>query len=99
LHRAAARKDLNRDCARPYGRLCVYATQMVATTVLTPVWARFLATYPDVPLEVQVSEASADIVVKGFDAGLGLQDRAAADMTILRVMGPVKVAMVGACPA
>ena len=91
-----ALEDLNRERARPYGRLRIYATHMAAAAVLAPVWARFLATYPDVHLEVQVSEASTDIVAKGFDAGLGPQDRAAADMTILRVMGPVKVAVVGA---
>lgn len=37
-----------------------------------------------------------DIVAKGFDAGIGTQDRAAADMIIVRVMGPMKVAVVGA---
>ena len=93
---ADALEDLNRERTRPYGRLRLYATQMAAAAVLAPVWARFLATYPDVHLEVQVSEAATDIVAKGFDAGLGPQDRAAADMTLLRVMGPVKVAVVGA---
>jgi DNA-binding transcriptional LysR family regulator len=34
-------------------------------------------------------------VAKGFDAGIGPQDRAAADMVVVRVMGPVKVAVVG----
>ena len=91
-----ALEDLNRERSRPYGRLRIYATQMAATAVIAPVWARFLATYPDVHLELQVSEAPVDIVARGFDAGLGPHDRAAADMTILRVMGPVKVVVVGA---
>jgi hypothetical protein len=43
-----------------------------------------------------VGEAPIDIVAKGFDAGIGPQDRAAADMIAVRVMGPVKVAVVGA---
>jgi DNA-binding transcriptional LysR family regulator len=91
-----ALEDLNRERSRPYGRLRIYATQMAATAVIAPVWARFLATYPDVHLELQVSEAPVDIVAKGFDAGLGPHDRAAGDMTTLRVMGPVKVVVVGA---
>ena len=33
---------------------------------------------------------------KGFDAGVGTQDRADADMVAVRVMGPLKVAVVGA---
>jgi DNA-binding transcriptional LysR family regulator len=35
-------------------------------------------------------------VAKGFDAGIGPHDRVAADMTAVRVMGPMKVAVVGA---
>ncbi len=93
---ADALEDLNRERSRPFGRLCIYATRMAATAIIAPVWARFLSTYPDVHMELQVSEAPIDIVAKGFDAGLGPQDRAAADMTMRRVMGPVKVAVVGA---
>jgi len=93
---ADALEGLNRERSRPFGRLRLYATHMAAAAVITPVWARFLATYPEVHLELQVSEAPIDIVAKGFDAGLGPQDRAAADMTMLRVMGPVKFAVVGA---
>lgn len=93
---AGALEDLNQERARPYGRLRIYATQMAAVAVIAPVWQRFLSTYPEVHLEVQVSEAPADIVAKGFDAGIGPQDRIAADMTAVRVMGPMKVAVVGA---
>ena len=64
--------------------------------MIAPVWQRFLSTYPEVHLEVQLGEAPIDIVAKGFDAGIGPQDRAAADMIIVRVMGPMKVAVVGA---
>jgi DNA-binding transcriptional LysR family regulator len=35
-------------------------------------------------------------VAKGFDAGIGPKERAAADMIAVRVMGPMKVAVVGA---
>ena len=43
-----------------------------------------------------MGEAPVDIVAKGFDAGIGPQDRAAADMIVVRVTGPMKVAVVGA---
>src|SRR4029077_11153613 len=58
-------------------------------------WARFLSTYPEIHLELAVGERPIDIVAKGFDAGIGPQDRAAADMIAVRVMGPLKVAVVG----
>jgi DNA-binding transcriptional LysR family regulator len=91
-----ALEDLNQERSRPFGRLRIYATHTAAASVIAPVWRRFLSTYPEVHLELQVSEAPLDIVAKGFDAGIGTQDRAAADMIAVRVMGPMKVAVVGA---
>jgi DNA-binding transcriptional LysR family regulator len=85
---ADALEDLNRERSRPFGRLQIYVTNIAAAGVIAPVWQRFLSTYPEVHLELQVGEAPIDIVDKGFDAGVGTQDRA--------VMGPLKVAVVGA---
>jgi DNA-binding transcriptional LysR family regulator len=69
---------------------------MSAAAVIAPVWQRFLSTYPEVHLELQVGEAPVDIVAKGFDAGIGPQNRVAGDMIAVRVVGPMKVALVGA---
>jgi DNA-binding transcriptional LysR family regulator len=63
---------------------------------IAPVWARFLSTFPDVQLEVHTAGAPADTVAKGFDAGIGPKDWAAADMIAVRVTGPMRVAVVGA---
>jgi DNA-binding transcriptional LysR family regulator len=93
---ADALEDLNRERSQPMGRLRVYAIHPAAAAVIAPVWQRFLSTYPEVHLELQLGEAPIDIVAKGFDAGIGTQDRVAADMIIVRVMGPMKVAVVGA---
>jgi DNA-binding transcriptional LysR family regulator len=92
---SGALEDLKGEEGRPFGRLRLYATQLAGTAVVAPVWARFLATFPDVHLELRVDEAPVDIVAMGFDAGIGPQDRAAADMITVRVMGPMKVAVVG----
>jgi DNA-binding transcriptional LysR family regulator len=88
--------DLNGERSRPFGRLRIYSTHLAAAAVIAPVWARFLSTYPDVDLELILDEASIDIVAGGFDAGIGSKDRAAADMVAVRVMAPMKVAVVGA---
>ena len=93
---SSALEDMNQDRNRPEGRLRIYAIHTAAAAVIAPVWQRFLTTYPEVHLEFQLGEAPIDIVAKGFDAGIGARDRAAADMIILRVMGPMKVAVVGA---
>jgi DNA-binding transcriptional LysR family regulator len=88
--------DLNHELSRPYGRLRLFATHMAAVAVVAPVWRRFLSTYPDVQLEVDVGEATIDVVSRGFDAGIGPRDRAPSDMIAVRVTGPLQVAVVGA---
>ena len=91
---AEALEDLNLERARPFGRLRIYVIHMAAASVVAPVRRRFLGLYPDVQLEVQVSEEPIDIVAKGFDAGIGPRDRAAADMIAVRVLGTGNVALV-----
>ena len=93
---AGALEDLNQERQRPLGRLRIYAIHLAAAGVIAPIWGRFLSTYPEVHLELAVGEAPLDIVAKGFDAGIGPQDRAPADMIAVRVTGPMKIAVVGA---
>ena len=88
--------DLKGEQQHPFGHLRLYTTHLASAAVITPVWARFLSTFPDVQLEVHADVAPGDIVAKGFDAGIGPKDWAAADMIAVRVMGPMRVAVVGA---
>ena len=88
--------DLKGEEGHPFGRLRLYVTYLAGAAVMAPVWARFLSTYPDVQLEIHADAAPGDIVAKGFDAGIGPKDWAAADMIAVRVMGPMRVAVVGA---
>ncbi|HUC71162.1 MAG TPA: LysR family transcriptional regulator [Stellaceae bacterium] len=92
---SAALEDLGEEESRPFGRLRVYATHTAAAAVIAPIWSRFLSTYPDVQMELHLDEAPADIVAMGFDAGIGPQDRAEADMIAVRVTGPMKLVVVG----
>ena len=93
---AGALQDLDQERRRPSGRLRIHASIMAAASVIAPVWDRFLTTYPDVHLDLQVDDAPVDIVAQGFDAAVGIRERAAADMIAVRVTGPMKVAVVGA---
>ena len=93
---AGAIEELNETRQRPMGRLRIYALHLAAAAVIAPIWERFLSTYPEVHLELAVGEAPIDLVAKGFDAGIGPRERAPADMIAVRVMGPMKVAVVGA---
>src|SRR5580692_8444228 len=93
---AGALEDLNQERQRPMGRLRIYAVHVAGAALIAPIWQRFLSTYPEVHLELAVGEAPLDIVAKGFDAGIGPRDRMPADMIAVRVMGPMKIAVVGA---
>ncbi len=93
---AGALEGLNEERQRPFGRLKIYANNLATVAVLSPVWQRFLSTYPEVHLEVQVAEPPIDLVAKGFDAGIGPDDKAEADMIAVRGSRPLKVAVVGA---
>jgi DNA-binding transcriptional LysR family regulator len=90
--------DLKGQQEHPFGRLRLYVTHLAGAAVIAPVWARFLSTFPDVQLEIHADAAPRDIVAKGFDAGIGPKDWAAADMIAVRVVGPMRVAVVGAPP-
>src|ERR1700761_3391368 len=83
--------DLKSEQGHPFGRLRLYMTHLAGPAVITPIWARFLSTFPDVRLELHTDVAPVDIVAKGFDAGIGPRDWAAADMIAVRVIGPMRV--------
>src|SRR5215468_6721373 len=88
--------DLKGEQEHPFGQLRLYVTHLAGAAVIAPIWARFLSTFPDVQLEIHADAAPHDIVAKGFDAGIGPKDWAAADMIAVRVVGPMRVAVVGA---
>jgi DNA-binding transcriptional LysR family regulator len=88
--------DLKSEQGHPFGCLRLYVSHLAGAAVIAPIWERFLSTFPDVQLEIRAAEAPLDIVAQGFDAGIGPRDWAAADMIAVRVMGPSRVAVVGA---
>ena len=93
-----ALEDLNAEQGQPFGPLRLHVAHLAAAAVVAPLWGRYLATFPDVQLEVHAASAPVDIVAMGFDAGIGPRDWAPADMIAVRVMGPTRVAVVGAPP-
>lgn len=82
-------EDLDRDRQRPFGRLAIVSVLSAVSAVILPVWARYLAAYPDVQLDLRVDPNPHDIVAEGFDAAIGPIERAAADMVAVRVGGPI----------
>jgi DNA-binding transcriptional LysR family regulator len=88
-------EDLTHEQGHPVGRLRLYAQPTVAMAVIAPVWGRFLSTYPDVQLEVEVGHKATDIVEGGFDASVGPQGWGEADMVAVHISGPFRIVYVG----
>ncbi len=88
--------ELNEERQRTSGHLRIRASPLAANVAIAPMWQRFMSTYPEVHIELQVDIGAADIVASGFDAGIGSKDWVSADMIAVRVTGPVKLVVVGA---
>jgi DNA-binding transcriptional LysR family regulator len=93
---SAALEDLNETRERPFGNLRIHASPVAAAAVIAPMWQRFLATYPDVDIDLSVDVEAVDLAASGFDVGIGPKYWASSDMIAVRVAGPSRVAIVGA---
>lgn len=83
---------------KPAGTVRVSAGDHPAETLLTPAFAKLLTSYPDLRLEVSVSNGFVDIAAEGFDAGVRLGETLAQDMIAVRIGPELRMAVV-ASPA
>jgi len=70
---------------RPGGSLRIIVPPIVATSVIAPLLSRFLSEYPDIRIEVVVSNKPTDIVAERFDAGVRLGKKLEHDMIALKI--------------
>ena len=83
---------------RVAGPLRLNVPRNAAELVIKPMMGRFLATYPDVRLDVVTSDEMVDIVAGGFDAGIRASQHLAQEMIHMPVGPPLRFA-VGGGPA
>jgi DNA-binding transcriptional LysR family regulator len=91
-----ALSDLDGERGSPSGRLRLHVSSGAAAAVVAPVWRDFLAAYPRVQLDLELSDGPVDIVAEGFDAAIAIREFAAADMIAVKVSEPWKAVVVGA---
>src|ERR1051325_3459094 len=80
---------------RPAGRLRLSVPRGVVPILLEPLIASFSRAYPEVEVEIAVSEELVDIATEGFDAGIRLGQFIAADMIAVRLTPPFRLIVVG----
>lgn len=78
-------EDLNRYRAKPMGRLRINVLTDAVRLILAPVLAEYIATYPEVQLEISVQDDFVDIVGAGFDAGIRFGGRVPEDMIAVQL--------------
>jgi DNA-binding transcriptional LysR family regulator len=80
---------------RPSGLLRLSVPRSVVPILLEPLIASFCQAYPEVEVEIAVSEQLVDLAAQGFDAGIRLGQFIAADMVAVRLTPPLRFIIVG----
>ena len=73
--------------ARPTGRLRVSTPIGVAHVFLKPLLARFLSAYPDVRLELELTNRRVDVIGEGFDVALRIRSVLEDSDLVVRQLG------------
>lgn len=88
-----------RDAAdRPVGLLRLSLPWIAGPLLMEPMMGPFLATYPDVQLDLVFDDGFVDLAREGFDAGVRIGELLEKDMIALRIGDPLQMAVL-ASPA
>jgi len=79
----------------PSGTIRITAGDHAIKTILWPALGRFVATYPDIKLEVTTSYGLTDIAADRYDAGIRFGEQVAKDMIAVRVGPDIRFAVIG----
>ena len=80
---------------RPAGLLRLSVPRAVVPILLEPLIASFCQAYPEVEVEIAVSEELVDLAAEEFDAGIRLGQFIAPDMVAVRLTPPFPLLVVG----
>jgi len=81
---------------KPSGTVRITATKHAASSVVMPVLPRFLASHPDIRVDIIVDDNLTDIVAERIDAGIRFGDIVEKDMIAVRIGPDIRMAVVGA---
>src|SRR6267142_5650605 len=79
----------------PVGRIRLSVPTEAAELLVGPVLATFAERYPDVELEISVSNRMMDVIESGFDAGIRYGGTVPEDMIAQRLSGDIRWVVVG----
>jgi len=91
----AASADAHELGQRPAGRLRLSVPRAVVPVLIEPLIASFSQAYPEIEVEIAVSEKLIDLAIEGFDAGMRMGQFIDADMIAVRLTPPFRFIIVG----
>lgn len=77
----------------PSGKVSITLPRFVFQFFLRPVYAEFCQRYPDIQLEISVSDKSVNILKDGFDLGIRFGDRIEPGMVARQITAPMREAL------
>ena len=77
----------------PSGKVRLTTPKFVYQYLLKPIYADFCARYPQIELEISISDAAIDILKEGFDLGIRFGDRVEEGMIARQLTKPMKEAL------
>lgn len=92
----AAEEEVKELGEEPRGTLRLNVSRAAEGFLNGPMLAGFLGTYPEVALDLIVSEHTGEIVGAGYDAGVGLGEVIEQDMVAMPVSEEMRLVVVGA---
>ncbi|NIP83949.1 MAG: LysR family transcriptional regulator [Gemmatimonadetes bacterium] len=92
----AAEAEVKELGEEPSGTLRLNVSSGAESVLRGPLLAGFLTEYPNIRLELVVTEHTGEIVAAGYDAAVGLGEVIAQDMIALPVSEELRLAVVGA---
>jgi DNA-binding transcriptional LysR family regulator len=87
---------VNRFREAPMGRVRLSVPTEAADQLVAPVMATFLERYPDVEIEISVSNRMIDVIESGFDGGIRYGGTVPEDMVAQRLSADLRWIVVGA---
>ncbi len=88
-------EEMNNFRTTPTGTLRINTSRVAAQLLIAPLLPRFLATYPEIHVEVVEEDGLVDIVSAGFDAGIRFQESVPEDMVGVHLGSERRFAVVG----
>lgn len=88
-------EEVRQHAGHPAGTLRITVPRIVVDWLVAPMQTAFLSRWPEIRLDIDVSDGLVDLVAHGYDAGIRLGERLARDVVALPLHSQVRSVVAG----